>query len=188
MHKRNLVTSDLQKHCHKPCVLNVQYLHTSHVTLHTVEAVYYHSKPRSCSVLRTVEVGPIFSGPSAGNRPCLEQSQGSNTRAKAAAKAATLSAASSRLPGRGENQALHSTALLFAIFVNRKKRNNGAQFGVALPECQHLHHLLRHQTAARRQRQLPQMKSSAQPILLMPNPPILLLVLQYLSVLTAPST
>ena len=120
----------------------------SHVIMHTVEAVYYHSKPRSCSVLRTVEVGPIFSGPSAGNRPCLEQSQGSNTRAKAAAKAATLSAASSRLPGRGENQALHSTALLFAIFVNRKKRNNGAQFGVTLPECQHLHHLLRQQPAA----------------------------------------
>ena len=96
----------------------------SQVTLHTVVAVYQQSKPRSCSVLRTVEVGPIFSGPSAGNRPCLEQSQGSNTRAKAAAKAATLSAASSRLPGRGENQEQHSTALLVAIFVNRKKRNN----------------------------------------------------------------
>ena len=162
----------------------------SHVIMHTVEAVFHHSKPRSCWVLRTVEVGPIFSGPSAGNRPCLEQSQGSNTRAKAAAKAATLSAASSRLPGRGENQAQHSTALLVAIFVNRKKRNNGAQFGVALTECQHLHHLLRQQPAARRQRQLPQMKSRAQPILLMPNPPVqlFLLVLQYLSVLTAPST
>ena len=152
----------------------------SHVIMHTVEAVFHHSKPRSCWVLRTVEVGPIFSGPSAGNRPCLEQSQGSNTRAKAAAKAATLSAASSRLPGRGENQAQHSTALLVAIFVNRKKRNNGAQFGVALPECQHLHHLLRQQPAAR-QIQLPQMKSRAQPILLMPNPPVqlFLLVLQY---------
>ena len=77
----------------------------SHVIMHTVEAVYC-----CCWVLRTVEVGPIFSGPSAGNRPCLEQSQGSNTRAKAAAKAATLSAASSRLPGRGENQAQHSFA------------------------------------------------------------------------------
>ena len=29
LHCINLVTTDLQKlHCHKPCVLNVQYLHT----------------------------------------------------------------------------------------------------------------------------------------------------------------
>ena len=158
----------------------------SHVKRHTVEAVYYHSKPRSCSVLRTVEVGPIFSGPSAGNRPCLEQSQGSNTRAKAA----TLSAASSRLPGRGENQAQHSFAGRYICKQEKTQqwRPIWCQTWCRLTECQHLHHLLRQQPAARRQRQLPQMKSSAQPILLMPNPPILLLVLQYLSVLTAPST
>ena len=102
----------------------------SQVTLHTVVAVYQQSKPRSCSVLRTVEVGPIFSGPSAGNRPCLEQSQGSNTRAKAAAKAATLSAASSRLPGRGENQAQHSFAGRYICKQEKTQQCNGAQFGV----------------------------------------------------------
>ena len=134
--------------------------------------MYQQSKPRSYPVLRTVEVGPIFSGPSAGNRPCLEQSQGSNTRAKAAAKAATLSAASSRLPGRGENQAQHSFAVRYICKQEKTQQwrpiwchTDGVSTLASSP-----------QTAARRQRQLPQMKSSAQPILLMPNPPVQLLL------------
>ena len=151
----------------------------SHVIMHTVEAVFHHSKPRSCWVLRTVEVGPIFSGPSAGNRPCLEQSQGSNTRAKAAAKAATLSAASSRLPGRGENQAQHSFAGRYICKQEKTQqwrpiwcRPDGVSTLASSPQTAA-------SSQAARQIQLPQMKSRAQPILLMPNPPILLLVLQY---------